>query len=250
MDDLPQALDPAVLKELECPVCMDCMVPPITLCTNGHNICRQCRENVQLCPICRAELSEIRNVALENIARSQKYPCANRWRGCLELFSCEHIAEHHTVCEYGKIGCPFKLVTICSWKGLQSDLKEHVKAEHPGNYAEASKIRSVGFEDDTVNITSCFGQLFVQYKRVRDGRLYSAIQLVGTSNQASKYKCEFTLCAENGIEQISKILLVRGDSEDVETIFNSGKCLCLDEAVVRHYIVENKLNMTITLLKV
>jgi hypothetical protein len=138
----------------------------------------------------------------------------------------------------------------CAWSGLQSNLREHVKVAHPKGFTEASKIRSVKFEDNIVNITSCFGHLFVHYKRVRDGKLYCAVQLFGTCSEASSYKCEFTFGAANCIEQISKTLLVRGYSEDFETIFNSGKCVCLDEAVVRHYIVENKLNMTITLSKV
>jgi hypothetical protein len=69
-----------------------------------------------------------------------------------------------------------------------------------------------------VSLMSCEGQLFVHYKRVRDDRFYCAVQLIGTSSEASKYKCEFTLRAANYIEQISKTLLVRGYSEDFETV--------------------------------
>jgi hypothetical protein len=189
-------------------------------------------------------------VALENIARIQKYPCANRRRGCLELFSCEHIAEHHTVCVYGEIRCPFKLFSNCSWNGLKSDLKGHAKAAHGSSCFDASAIRSEVYKHSTMGFLSCFDQLFVHHKRVQDGRMYCAVKLVGTSSEASKYKCEFTLRAANGIEQISKTLFVRGYSEDFETIFNSGKCLRLDEADIRNYIVENKLNMTVKLSKV
>jgi len=77
------------MKQLECPVCMEGMVPPIQLCTNGHNVC----SNVQCCPTCRSEFSEIRNVALENIARSQKYACVNRQSGCLQLFSIQNVTQ-------------------------------------------------------------------------------------------------------------------------------------------------------------
>jgi len=247
MDDLARAMGEVLLKEMECPVCMQYMVPPIKLCTNGHNICRKCRERVQLCPTCRAKFSEIRNVVLENIARSQNYPCANRQSGCLEVFSIEHIAEHQAVCVCGKIKCPFKLNKNCSWDGFKSDLKEHAKAAHTAYLFELSSFHSSLFEDRIMNLFSCFGELFVQYKRIRDGRLYCAVQLIGTSSEASKYKCAFTLRAANGIEQISNTLFVRSYSEDFETISNSGKCLCLDEAVIRHYFEENKLNLTVTL---
>ena len=118
MDKMSRALDEALLKELECPVCMENMVPPIKLCTNGHNICSKCRESVQCCPTCRAEFSHIRSVALEHIARNQKYPCANRQKGCLDLFSIEHIAKHHADCVYGKVKCPLHLLKMCSWTGL------------------------------------------------------------------------------------------------------------------------------------
>ena len=41
--------------------------------------------------------------------------------------------------------------------------------------------------------------------------------------------------------------VVRVYSEDFETIFNSRKCFCLDEAVVRNFLVENELDLTVTL---
>jgi hypothetical protein len=138
----------------------------------------------------------------------------------------------------------------CSWNGLQSDLKEHAKAAHAKGFFESLVLRASKFEDRIVSLMSCLGQLFVHYKRVRDGRLYCAVQLIGTSSEASNYKCEFTLRAKNGIEQMSKTLFVRGYSEDFETIFKSGKCIRLDEAVITNYIVENKLNMTVKLSKV
>ena len=249
MDDLSRALDEDLLKDLECPVCMEYVVPPIKLCMNGHNICSKCRGRVAFCPTCRAKFSEIRSLALENIARRQKYPCGNRRRGCLDLFTVEHINEHNAVCVYGKIKCPFKLNENCPWNSFKSDLKEHVKEAHTDCFTERSKFSSDLF-GDVLTIVSCFGELFVYYKRIRNGRLYYAVQLIGTSSEASKYKCEFTLRAANDVEQISKTLLVRSYTEDFETSFNYRKCLYLDEVEVRNFLVENKLQLTVTLSKV
>jgi hypothetical protein len=53
---------------------------------------------------------------------------------------------------------------------------------------------------------------------IQDGGLYGAVQLIGTSSEVSKYKCEFTFRAANNIEQISKILFVRGYSEDLRQV--------------------------------
>jgi len=249
MEDLSRAVDEDLLKDLECPVCMEYMVPPITLCTNGHSICSKCRESVQRCPTCRAEFSVIRNVVLENIVRRRKYPCANRQSGCLELFSIEHIAKHHGVCEYGKIKCPLHLFNACFWNGLKNDLKGHIRAEHPTFFFEGPTLPDPHLSS-SLGVVSYLGELFTYYKEKRDGRYYAAVQLIGTNSEASKYKCEFKLNATNGIEQISKTLLVRGYSEDFETIFNSGLCLYLNEKTIKHFCGENKLKMTVELSRV
>ena len=249
MEDLSRALGDALLRELECPVCMQYMVPPIRLCTNGHNVCSTCRESVHRCPTCRAKFSKIRNVALENIARSQKYPCANRQNGCLEFFSIEHIAKHHASCVYGKIKCPLHLLKMCSWNGLKNNLKGHAKAAHPNYFVEVSSFY-IPQLSETVVIVSSFGELFTYNQELHDGRLYGAVQLIGTSSEASEYKCEFILRAANGIEQISKTFLVQGYSEDWETIFNSGKCLILEEVTARNFFVQNELNLAMKLSRV
>jgi len=249
MDDVSREINEAMLKELECPVCMEYMVPPLKLCTNGHNICSKCRESVQVCPTCRASFSETRNVALENIVRIQKYPCANRQSGCLELFSIEHIVKHHSVCVYGKIECPLCLFKLCSWNGLKNNLKEHIKAAHPKYFSEVSTFHDASLSN-SVLILSYFGELFTYYKKKADGRYYCAVQLIGTSSEVSKYKCEFSLRAANGIEQISNTFFIRGYSEDFQTIFNSGKCLKLDEDTATSFVEGNDLKLTVTLSRV
>ena len=246
MDDLSRALNEDLLEEMECPACMEYMVPPIKLCTNGHNICSKCRQRVQFCPTCRSKFSMIRNVALENIARRLKYPCVNRENGCLELFSIEHIAEHHAGCVYGKIKCPLHLLNKCSWNGLKNSVMRHLEEAHSKNIFYEPTFSS-RFLNTAVLIVSHFGELFTYYKQKNYGRYYCAIQLIGTSSEASKYKCEFKLRAANGVEQISNTFFVQGYSEDWETIFNSGKCLKFDEDTAKNFVEENKLNLKVTL---
>jgi len=111
-------------------VCMEYMVPPIKLCTNGHNICSKYTGSIQRCPTCRSKFSVVRNVALEIIARKLKYPCANRQSGCLELFSIEHVAKHNAVytgklnvrCIYARSVLGTALKTI--WRNMQ---KQHIQ---------------------------------------------------------------------------------------------------------------------------
>ena len=252
MEDLPPALDEALLRELKCPECKQYMVPPIKMCTNGHNICNKCRRGFQYCSatFCSASSLNIRNVALENIANSQKYPCDNRQSGCLELFSNQDIAKHHTVCLYRKFKCPFQLNRECSSKCKKNEMMNHLETAHPSRVVETSTLSSFVMEDfsfRSFKILHCFGELFVHYEQKRDGRYCCTVQPIGTSCEASKYKCEFTLRAANGIEQISNTFLVRGYSEDWETSFNSGKCLCLDVVTVNNFCVYDEFNLTVTL---
>jgi E3 ubiquitin-protein ligase SIAH1 len=207
------------------------------------------RERVTCCPTCRAEFSEIRNVALENIARRLQYPCVNRQSGCRELFSVEHIAKHQADCVYGKITCPLTIIYGCSWKGLKNSLKKHVEEAHSEVVTDEPKFTSPLLSTAGL-IVSHFGELFMYQKQKKHGRYYAAIQLIGTSSEASKYKCEFTLRAANGIEQISKTFLVHGYSGDWETIFNSGKCLKIDEDTVKHFVEDNELKLSVTLSRV
>ena len=246
MEDKSRAVDEDLLKDLECPVCMDYMEPPIKLCTNGHNICSKCRGSVTCCPTCRAEFSEIRNVALEHIVRRHEYPCANRQGGCLEFFSIEHIAKHQARCVYGKIKCPLDYIQTCTWNGFKSEFKEHLREAHSYNLFQKSAFTSRAL-NASVAVVSCFGELFTYCKQKKDGRYTCFVQLIGTNNEASKYKCEFTLRAANGIEQISNTFLVQGYSEDIEAIFNSRKCLNLDEETINLFVVDGKLNLTVTL---
>ena len=230
-------------------MCKKYMVPPIKLCTNGHSICSKCEARVTYCPTCRAEFSENRSLALEDIARRLKYPCDNRQRGCLDLFFIEHIAKHHAVCVYGNIKCPLHLLNMCSWNGFKNDLKEHVKAEHTKYFLKVSQFTCPHLSA-AMAVLSCFGELFTYYKQIKYGRLYCAVQLIGTNSEASKYKCKFTLRAANGIEQIINTFFVHGYSEDFEKIFNSGKCVYMAEGIIKDFVKENKLNLTVTLSRV
>ena len=58
-----------VKSELECPVCLDEMLPPrqIWMCQNGHSVCGECQPKVAGCPSCNLAL-DIRNITAEKIA--------------------------------------------------------------------------------------------------------------------------------------------------------------------------------------
>ncbi|XP_023721054.1 E3 ubiquitin-protein ligase sina isoform X2 [Cryptotermes secundus] len=64
----------SVQDALECPVCLEYMTPPITMCSSGHSVCQACRPRMTSCPTCRRPLLGIRNYALELLARELQLP--------------------------------------------------------------------------------------------------------------------------------------------------------------------------------
>jgi len=61
------------VSELECPVCLEEMKPPIKIwqCMDGHPVCDTCRRRPQVtaCPVCRQDIVG-RNILAEKIAAS------------------------------------------------------------------------------------------------------------------------------------------------------------------------------------
>jgi hypothetical protein len=132
--------------------------------------------------------------------------------------------------------------------GLIRDLEKHATAAHSVQIFKDATFLSSLLQSE-VALVSCFGKVFLYYKKVRDGRCYCAVQLIGPSRQASKFRCEFKLRAANEMEEISRTFLVRSYLEDFETSFNSGKCLRLDDVTVRNFVVEDTLNLTVKIFR-
>ena len=106
---------------------------------------------------------------------------------------------------------------MCSLNSIKSGLIEHAISAHQRCFFESSTLLSLHVSE-TLEILSCYGELFTYYQLIQDGGLYGAAQVTGKSSVASKYKSEFTFRAPNGIEQISKTLFVRRYNEDLRQV--------------------------------
>lgn len=116
-----------LLQSLECPICREYIRPPIFICETGHNICEICSKRVNMCPICRGNFLGGRNFTLESFTSNLDYPCVNQLLGCFFIGKAQLVQKHELLCEYIEIEC----VTLnCQWRGLDGDLKKHLKAEH------------------------------------------------------------------------------------------------------------------------
>ena len=96
--------DLAVL--FECPVCFDYVLPPIYQCDSGHLICTICRPKLTCCPSCRGPLGSVRNLAMEKVAETVKFPCKYASSGCTLRMLHNEKRSHEEICEYRPYSCP------------------------------------------------------------------------------------------------------------------------------------------------
>ncbi|PSN30314.1 hypothetical protein C0J52_27237 [Blattella germanica] len=129
------------LKKLECPICMEYMIPPITVCLNGHSICNSCKPRLDNCPSCRGNFTPIRNRDMEDISQEITHPCKNRDQGCAVHVLLDFKKQHEEECNLSPCMCPLRDVNLpwmvqtpgyamCSWVGPLSALETHLQNDH------------------------------------------------------------------------------------------------------------------------
>lgn len=95
------ALNDSIIAEIECPICLSHIRPPIYMCESSHNICSSCFFAVQECPLCNSPLRQMRNLALENISNNLTYPCINKISGCEFQEKIPKLKAHEAFCMAG-----------------------------------------------------------------------------------------------------------------------------------------------------
>lgn len=73
------------LRCLECPVCLERAVSPVTQCMNGHILCFKCKQKTSKCPICRIRLGQGRCLLAEKI-----------WKIIFDIFDTNHEIEKYS----------------------------------------------------------------------------------------------------------------------------------------------------------
>ncbi|XP_046813371.1 uncharacterized protein LOC124421795 isoform X1 [Vespa crabro] len=57
------------IRCLECPVCLENAIPPVSQCVHGHILCVDCRPKASRCPVCRVRLGQGRCLIAEKIQK-------------------------------------------------------------------------------------------------------------------------------------------------------------------------------------
>ena len=235
-----QSLCKDVLEALECPVCLEYMLPPITFCGNGHNICKSCRQKIQKCPTCRETLSDTRNKSLEKLALKVDRPCPNEKYGCTLTFPIALISEHQDVCQFGPFDCRLKDRTQCEWAGTLKEIKDHVLLKHLLLVRPVTRQTVKKFSKDNVyvDILRSSDNLFFEAYEVIGDAYYYIIQHIGPEEEASQFKYKFIL--GSGADEITVSSVARSYAVDVQEVYNTGRCVKLFYDTLQRFITEDK----------
>ena len=244
MDADIRDVNEGVLIELECPVCLEYMLPPIEFCKNGHNICSNCRVNMQECPTCRQPFANIRNLALENLTKRVKYPCTNRKFGCKETLPVDLIKGHEDVCRYAAYMCPFVKEKHCPWADLRSNLKEHLLKYHGEDVKLQFEETSLIINTDSVELQGCkvifaHNEIFYVHILRRVNNYYIVVRYVGTPENASKYGYSICFKKLDDTESITVCHVARSAAEDLDQIYQTGACFNLPLDVLKRFVTHN-----------
>jgi hypothetical protein len=192
-------LDLDLLKELECPVCLQYMESPIRMCESGH-ICDSCGSQVTKCPSCGGGFTKARNFTLERIADTAIYPCINREVGCEETFTGDHRKSHQSECLFQNRECPFRKfsVVICPWWGKIFDIEDHVRSDHGTQfiaYSGGFGVKLMKFNKARLYCKAIFmwGKLFYLVWEITQLTFYFSVFHFGHKEEDEEFIYEFKL---------------------------------------------------------
>jgi E3 ubiquitin-protein ligase SIAH1 len=233
-----------VLRELQCLMCVEYMLPPIEFCKSGHNICSKCRLNSKKCPNCSQQFANIRNLALENLTKRVKYPCTNRKFGCKETYPVDLIRAHEGVCHFAAYKCPFTKEKQCPWADHLSNFKRHLLDCHGEDvkiqFEETSLIiNTASVELKGSKVIFAHNEIFYVHILRRKNNYYIVLRYVGTPENATKYKYSICFKKTDDTESITVCHVVRSAAEDLDQIYQSGDCFSLPLDVLNRFVTHD-----------
>jgi len=237
----------SVLTELQCTACKEYMVPPITLCLGGHNICNTCRPTVPSCPTCKQRFLKTRNVSLENLSLQMKFPCQYIEYGCKDTFPYNAFREHEAICGYSPQTCPvdcMRLKLKCTWTGIADDVKKHLQAAHKElcedyNAQHLLRLSSSNASSYTQKFLFAYNQIFSYRLQIQSGIIYVALHYIGPAENDLKYQYNVIVINNDDTEGVMMTLLARRFTGTEDDVFSPKNCLILHHALTERFRNEN-----------
>lgn len=242
---------------LECPVCFGYMMPPIMQCSRGHLICNQCRNKLNVCPVCRVPLSNIRNLAMEKVGSKLIFPCKHACYGCRARLSYSDKKAHEEDCEYRPYFCPYP-DEKCVWQGALKDVYKHFVSTHQNVITMegtdiiflATNVNQVGALDWTM-IQSCHGRHFLlSLEKVQLGegcqQYFAACRMIGTMRDAADF--DYLISLETNNRTLKWKSKPRSIRESFVTYTNAD-FLVLNKSTVELFSEDGNLALNIVIKK-
>jgi E3 ubiquitin-protein ligase SIAH1 len=233
-------MDPCLkdlLKEVECPVCTEYMLPPIAMCVNGHCVCSSCREKLQTCPLCRYPFAKTRNLLAENMIRRMRFPCKYSDRGCARSFNLQRVKSHEDQCSHRPFKCPFSIVATvkCPWVGNFTTIKNHIEDLHDRPTDRRELVS--GKHHGQLNCNSgewcqamfTMNETFFMIPRIIENKMHFCILYVGLRNKASNFKYSVLISKQDGSGNMSICATTKSYLSDVDKILKKQECVVFEE---------------------
>ncbi|NXU67855.1 SIAH2 ligase, partial [Horornis vulcanius] len=241
----------------ECPICFDYVLPPILQCQAGHLVCKQCRQQLSLCPTCRGSLTpNIRNLAMEKVASAVLFPCKYATTGCSLTLHHTEKPKHEAICEYRPYSCPCP-GTSCDWEGSLEAVMSHLMHAH-------KSITTLQGEDiiflatdinlpgavDWVMMQSCFGHYFMlvlkkQEKCEGHQQFFATVLLIGTRKQAENF--QYRLELHGSCHRLTWEASPCSIHDGVAVAIRSSNCLVFDTATAHLFADNGNLGINVTI---
>lgn len=246
-----------VLSVFECPVCLEYMLPPYLQCQSGHLVCGNCRPKLQCCPTCRGPTPSVRNLGLEKIANTVKFPCKFASSGCPLYFHHYEKVEHEEICECRPYSCPCPGAS-CKWQGALNDVMTHLMKVH-------KSITTLQGEDivflatdinlpgavDWVMMQSCFGYHFMlvleKQEKFDHGQqtFYAVVQLIGAKKEAENFMYRLELSTHR--RRLCWEATPRSIHEGVAHAIAQSDCLAFDTPTAQLFAENGNLGINVTI---
>ncbi|KAK6025177.1 seven in absentia protein [Ostertagia ostertagi] len=246
-----------VLSVFECPVCLEYMLPPYLQCQAGHLVCGNCRPKLQCCPTCRGPTPSVRNLGLEKIANTVRFPCKFASSGCPLFFYHFDKVEHEETCECRPYSCPCP-GAACKWQGALNDVMDHLKKVH-------KSITTLQGEDivflatdinlpgavDWVMMQSCFGYNFMlvleKQEKFDHGQqvFYAVVQLIGAKKEADNFMYRLELSTHR--RRLCWEATPRSIHEGVAHAIQLSDCLAFDTPTAQLFAENGNLGINVTI---
>lgn len=236
---------------LDCTICLD--IPkndPVYQCENGHILCKECRENITDCPVCRVKLGSLRNLAIEKVLAKCPRPCEYSNYGCIVKLTKEALDVHKDVCKYKPLQC---LHPVCKEFVPMIEIPSHMNQEH-----NVVKVDSYLIQYDNMNTyIKSHGQFIPAHLTFQGSNFYSFVwrtfsppsrwhfwlYIVGTPSDSKSYIYTVKINAPEYNEEFSYKGQPVSLRIEKSKISNMNRCLTIDDECMERFCENNVLKI-------